>query len=1485
MRYQAAISLCIFLIITPMKNHINLLIVSVILLISNLSAEENVVFKHYSVDDGLSQNTVMAIMQDRKGFMWFGTWDGLNKFDGYKFTIYKSRPGDHSNISNNRIDYIHEDKFGYIWFQTYDGKFHRFDPKTEQFYSLPFSTNRFIYNVEREKRFFESSTGELWIATNDIGAIRVINDTKKSEVKVIEYSTFSQNQIFGNTIHFIFEDSKKNIWIGTEKGLQSINPQSNLIKTYQPNGKDASNAFISVFETKDYLCLGDDNGNVWMYSNTSNDFKKLNLNYKTNITDIDAIDKDNLIVTTDKAGFFIYNFKNSELKNFNILNSPLLQTNNFISIKVDSYKVAWLEAEQTGVFRYRIQDNSLKFFKLRADEVSRISVLPNFMVLEDVNQSLWINPQGGGFSKYNRKSDELEYFYNEPFSQQSRFSNIIHSGYSDRNGNLWLCTYNKGLEKISFIAPKFMFSKVNNKIISLTANEIRALHQVSNGDIWMATKDGTIRVFDRKFKELGILSTNGTISNGEKMNYLAYCFLEDTKKNIWIGTKGTGLIKLIPKDINNTKQIYTVQRFTNNPLDNNSLSNDNVYSIIEDSEQRILIGTFGGGLNIVSENNGKINFLNYKNKLSFPINTCSKIRHLLQDKDNTLWIATTNGLLQIDDFMSSKMKEYYHEKLPNIQNSLSNNDVHFLHLDKNNQLWIATFGGGLNRLITKASKKTSASFKNISTKQGLFSDIVLSIQEDNEGILWLSSENGISRYDSVNNLIQNYDMFNGINDAHFSEAASLFTKDGFILFGSNKGYYSFNPSKIKVSTEKPSIEFTGFQLFSNDVKVGDANSPLKQSIGTSDVIELTHRQTVFSIEYAALDFLNSDKINYAFMLENFEKDWNYVRNQRKATYTNLPKGTYYFKVKSTNNEGVWVDNEKIIKIKILPSFWETPFAYFIYLVLFLLLLYAVYYLTSIYTKLKNEVEVEQKVTDIKLRFFTNISHELRTPLTLILGPVENIIRTERISESAKDQLHVVQSNANRMLRLINQILDFRKIQNKKMRLKIQPTRFDKLIKEICSNFSKESIEKNIEFKYINNAGETVIWIDRDKTDIIIYNLLSNAFKYTPSGKKIEVRIDKVSEKGDIQVKVIDEGMGIPREKRSVLFERFTSANEIQNIGNHRGTGIGLNLVKELVDLHKGKIDVESEPEKGTTFTVTFFNGKEHFGNDVDFIIEDDYSNSDDQLNLHDKKPVNFLENYVSTKEAPLILIVEDNDEMRNFLTKVLNKNYRVESAVDGVAGWEKSLKLIPDLIITDLMMPNMDGLELTSLIKKNDQTSHIPVILLTAKSADESRLVALKSGADDYITKPFSPVLLEARVENILEQRTRLQNIYRKHLLELEPSKVEMASHDEVFIAKLVNFMEKNIENSELTVEEMVSEMAFGRTVFFNKLKGLTGLAPIEFIREMRIKRAAQLLKSGEYNISEITYMVGMSDSRYFSKCFKKIYGVTPSEFKRNLEV
>lgn len=1471
-----------------MKNTKTRFLLTAILLFNLLSvvfSEEQVNFQHYSVDNGLSQNTVMAIMQDSKGFMWFGTWDGLNKFDGYEFTIYKSRPGDHSNILTNRIDYIHEDKYGFIWIQTYDGKIHRFDPRKEQFYSLPLQTNRFAYGIERSEKIVESSSGDLWVATNEIGAIRIITDPETYELNIVEYSTHSENTIIDNHINFIFEDQQKTIWLGTNNGLQVINPLSGKIKTYQPNQENENNAFYSIAETDNIIWIGDKEGSVWKYIKKENTFNRVRLYPNARITDIEALDADHLIFTTDIAGFYIYTIGSQTVKNFNAQNTSSISSNRFLSVKVDSYGIAWLEPDQHGVFRYRLSDNSLKLYQPKIDNVNERSLLPNFIVHEDINKNLWINPQGGGFSRYNRQKDLLEYFYNEPGSPGSRFSNVIHAMHTDKAGNIWLCTYNKGLEKVNISKSQFYLSKPNNRENTITSNEVRSFLQTSDNNIIVATKDGTIRFFDESYKELGVLCKNGGLNSGEKINDLAYCMFEDSRKNIWVGTKGGGLLKLIPDYTNKLNPKYIIRRFVHDPLDNYSLTNDNIYSIIEDTSGRILVGSFGGGLNIIQEEekDGSIKFLSYKNLLtSYPINTSNKIRHLLQD-GNTLWIASSNGLLQVDNFMdSNKVKEYYIEKLPNIESSLSNNDVHYLHLDKKNNLWLGTFGGGLSKLLKKATDNSYAEFQNFTSKDGMQNDIVLSIQEDDNGNLWLSSEGGITRFDPHISFFQNFDIFSENGQSYFSEAASLYTTDKEMLFGCNSGYYHFRPNEIKLSTEIPPVEFTRFQLFNNDVSIGVKNSPLDESIGYIKELVLSPKQSVFSLEYAALEYANAEKINYAFMLEGFESDWNYVQRQRKATYTNIGKGTYYFKVKSTNNEGVWVDNEQVLKIKILPSFWETPLAYFLYFILFALALYLVYYLTRMYSKLKNDVVIEQKVTDIKLRFFTNISHELRTPLSLILGPVENILKNEKISESVREQLAIVQRNGDRMLRMINQILDFRKIQNKKMRLKIQPTRVDILIKEICSNFTKEALEKNIQFNFINNAGEAILWIDRDKTDMIIYNLLSNAFKYTPNGKKIEVFINRTSGNGNIQIKVADEGVGIAREKRSFLFERFTSANEIQSISTRQGTGIGLNLVKELVDLHKGVIEVESEIDHGTTFTVTFRDGKEHFANDVDYVIDD--RTEEKSVEIHAQSRLDNIEYIVQAKDTPVVLVIEDNDDMRNFLVNVLKKKYQVESAVDGYEGWEKAQQLIPELIVSDLMMPNMDGLQFTEKMKNDPRTSHIPIILLTAKSAIESRLEAMKYGADDYITKPFSPIYLEARVENILEQRKRLQDTYRKNLLELEPAKIEVTSQDEIFLAKLLDIMEKNMDNSELTVEDVVHEIGLGRTVFFNKLKGLTGLSPIEFIREIRIKRAAQLLKSGEHNISEITYMVGMSDSRYFSKCFKKVFGMTPSEYKKNVE-
>ena len=634
-----------------------------------------------------------------------------------------------------------------------------------------------------------------------------------------------------------------------------------------------------------------------------------------------------------------------------------------------------------------------------------------------------------------------------------------------------------------------------------------------------------------------------------------------------------------------------------------------------------------------------------------------------------------------------------------------------------------------------------------------------------------------------------------------------------------------------------------------------------------------------------------------YILEGFEKAWNFVGKQRTATYTNLPKGHYIFKVRSTNGDGVWTENTRILNIEILPSFWETPFAYFLYvLFVILIIVTAVYILFTIY-RLKHEVSVEQQMTDMKLRFFTDISHELRTPLTLISGPVEYVLANTKLPADAREQLQVVERNTNRMLRLINQILDFRKIQNRKMKMQVQRINVVAFTRKIMENFESVAEEHQIDFLFETEKEELYLWVDVDKFEKIVFNLLSNAFKYTPNGKMITVLVREDEE--TVSVGVEDQGIGIADNKKKSLFVRFENLVD-RNLFNQSSTGIGLSLVKELVEMHKAVITVDSKLGEGSCFKVDFLKGKEHYDETVEFLQDDTTVGmgvAEQVTDILSEVP-NQSEEEILPDEAGedtdakgTMLLVEDNSELRLFLRSIFASEYRIVEAVDGMQGWSKALKFLPDIIISDVMMPEKDGIAMTRELRADMTTSHIPIVLLTAKTSIESKLEGLEYGADDYITKPFSATYLKARVKNLLTQRQKLQGIYRNNLMTgtlattseeetVEEKGPEMSSNDRKFMDKLVDLMEKNMDNGELVVDDLVQELAVSRSVFFKKLKTLTGLAPIEFIKEMRIKRAVQLIETGEYSMTQIAYMVGINDPRYFSKCFKQKMGMTPTEYR-----
>ena len=728
-----------------------------------------------------------------------------------------------------------------------------------------------------------------------------------------------------------------------------------------------------------------------------------------------------------------------------------------------------------------------------------------------------------------------------------------------------------------------------------------------------------------------------------------------------------------------------------------------------------------------------------------------------------------------------------------------------------------------------------------------------------------------------------------------------------MLFGASGGVFIFNPDSIRKSSYIPPIVFSKLMVTNEDITPGD-NSLLKVDIDDTDPLVLSHKENIFSVHFAALDYTNPQNIQYAYILDGFEKQWTFADKQRSVTYTNLPKGEYVLRVRSTNSDGVWVDNERILNIVILPSFWETPVAYVLYvLFILIIILVAVYILFTIY-RLKHEVSVEQQISDIKLRFFTNISHELRTPLTLIAGPVEQVLKNDKLPADAREQLVVVERNTNRMLRLVNQILDFRKIQNKKMKMQVQRVDIVPFVRKVMDNFEAVAEEHRIDFLFQTEKEHLYLWVDADKLEKIVFNLLSNAFKYTPNGKMITMFIRE--DEKTVSIGVQDQGIGIAENKKKSLFVRFENLVD-KNLFNQASTGIGLSLVKELVEMHKATISVDSHLGEGSCFKVDFLKGKEHYDKEAEFILEDadaparmgqvvDIANSSIQsetLVSDDSEKIDDVYGEEFAKEEnskELMLLVEDNQELREFLRSIFSPMYRVVEAADGKEGANKALKYLPDIIISDVMMPEKDGIEMTRELRADMTTSHIPIILLTAKTTIESKLEGLEYGADDYITKPFSATYLQARVENLLMQRKKLQSFYRDSLMhinistgqeevpvatdmpsaeedvsETPPTTLEMSPNDRKFMDKLIELMEQNMDNGELVVDDLVRELAVSRSVFFKKLKTLTGLAPIEFIKEMRIKRATQLIEIGEFNMTQISYMVGINDPRYFSKCFK----------------
>jgi signal transduction histidine kinase/DNA-binding response OmpR family regulator len=851
------------------------------------------------------------------------------------------------------------------------------------------------------------------------------------------------------------------------------------------------------------------------------------------------------------------------------------------------------------------------------------------------------------------------------------------------------------------------------------------------------------------------------------------------------------------------------------------------------------------------------------------------------DKDEVLWVGSRgNGLYEVDANTNELLSQHVNRE--GDPRRISNNFINTVFEDSKNRLWIGT-EDGLN-----SYDRSSKTFSDLKVAEGLSNRVIVSVLDDNDGKLWIAHWNGLTVVDPAHpEFVKHYDEHDRIQGGFFYNNVCYRDDEGNLLFGGSEGFNVINPKSIVHYPEKTRVMLNDFQIFNRSVHFDEewnGRKILTKPLHEINDIELKYYENSIAFAFTALDFAAPEKTQYAYMLEGFDGGWNYIdASRRYANYTNLNHGDYTFKVKATNHDGEWSEEVRSVRITILTPWWMTSWAFVIYVVIFIWILYLFRKFILMRANLIHDLKLErvsrenmEKLNQAKLQFFTNISHEFRTPLTLILGPVQSLLDSEATSKFFREQMLLVNNNAQRLLRLVNQLLDFRKAESGNMKLEVTEGNFVKFVREIKLSFDAMAEKMNIDFTITSLVNIIPLWFDRDQFEKILFNLLSNAFKHTPEGGKINIRVEEKT--NEVVLTITDNGKGIKNEHVESVFQTFFSYDEDRH---HASTGIGLALAKSLVEMHHGVISVDSKENEWTKFEITLLKGKSHF--DESELVHEGKDSEDirNYSSLHEEfVSLSLPEPGELAAELPALLIVEDNDEVREYVKSVFASQYRLLEASNGKDGVALAQDTMPDLIISDVMMPVMDGIALCKAIKSDVKTSHIPVVLLTARTSLIFKVEGLETGADDYVTKPFNPKVLQLKVQNIVRMRQVMQKLFQNHeVLSIEPRRVVLTSADETFVKQALESIEQNMSNSNYAVEDLSRDVGMSRTQLYRKLKALTGQSANEFVRTIRLKRAAQLLEQHQLTVAEVTYAVGFTDLQHFRECFKKLFGVTPSEY------
>jgi hypothetical protein len=1307
-------------------------------------AQTQPIFQKIDQTQGLSSSRITGIVKEINGFVWISTQYGLNRYDGHSMKIYNKQ---NSNIVSNDISGLYLDRKNRLWLTTYGGGLNLYDK---------------------------------------------INDT------FISFKNASDNpfSIISNRINTLIEDSNGLLWIGTEKGLSLYDFKTNKFYNYPTIDGKLLN-IISIYEDSNHrLWIGTFSSGVLLFDTQTRKFKKIireNEQISSTINTITELNSDKILLGTSGAGLLTIDLKNYTISNFFKNTNSLSEKFRIIrSMKKDSKGNLWIGTDGFGLFELKHPNSKepiINNYKHNSQTSSSLSGNAIYVITEDDNSNLWIGTAWNGISILDNKSQ----------------TEIIFSDFVGENPNPVLSIF-KNSEKF-FLGLDGeglnVFDKKNNAISFFDESIIKAKYIQKI----IQTKDG----------------------------------------NFWLGTFGNGLLKF---DYKTKKITQFVTDFSNK----NSLSFNDVRDIVEDENHNLWIATWGGGLNYFDIKK------NTFSRFDIPNNNLISI---IKDGNN-IWIASYGGGLSVFNIDTKQIENF--SFIENNANSISNNNLFSILKDKRGYLWIGTSGDGINRMDLKTKKIEQ--FKN---DQNVKYKTITSILEDDQHNIWFGSKNGIVKYDYTTNTFNTFSSLSG--DFHIN--SSFKDEKGLLYFGGINGVLKFNPGNITNENMQPKVKIRNFKLFNKEVTIGE-NEILKKNIELENNIILKHFQNVITFEFSALKFPFSQNCEYAIKMENFEEDWRTIGKDRTATFTNLAPGNYTFMVKSSEIGANWNDKFTAINIKILSPFWLTWWAYLCYFLLLLFFLYLFRKNSISWARLKNTLELEKfahekdtELYNLKQQFFTNISHEIRTPVTLIISSINRLFDNNNLQDSKQIKAaHTIRRNSNLLLRLVNELLDIRKLESNEIVLNVSKNEFISFVKEIYLSFSDIALDRTIKYSFKTDSNSLFLWFDRNQLEKVVFNLISNAFKFTNDTGLIEVIIEET--KNEIVLTVKDDGIGISSEDLKKIFNRFYQVKTIHSKDN-RGFGLGLAIVKDVVELHKATINVKSKFKKGSTFEVRFLKGNQHFN-----LLENNPVDSENTA-----KKIGELEKKIShkSKKKIRILIVEDNLEIQESLKEFLEQElYEVIQSFDGEDGLKKASTEIPDLIISDLMMPKMDGIELSKKIKKNGITSHIPIIILTAKTADKDKLDGFETGADEYIIKPYNEDFLLSRIKNLVSNRKLLKEKFINSNL-LNPKEISINSQDQIFLEKLYKSLEENIQSTNLNAQLIAEELNISHSAMYKKIKALTGLTFVEFYRDYRLSIAKQLIQEMGYSVSEACYKVGYSDRKYFSKLFKQKFKKNPSDF------